>query len=190
MYHIRRIKRCAYSKLVEKAMILAYRSHYNVLQYYGNRFYFHHLEMVVHYVDEYAYLLSPDIRKKYLALSAAYCHDIIEDCGLTYNDVATELNKEVADAVYALTNEKGKNRNERGGDKYYAELRENDVAHFVKICDRLANIAYSKKIKSSMFDRYVKEDKKFRKYLYDEKFDIMFNLMYGLLFHDVGFRKN
>ncbi|MBR1412444.1 MAG: hypothetical protein IJ577_04880, partial [Prevotella sp.] len=45
--------------------------------------------------------------------------------------------------VYALTNEKGRTRAERAGEKYYQGIRETPYAPFVKLCDRLANITYS-----------------------------------------------
>lgn len=52
--------------------------------------------------------------------------------------------EDVADIVYAVTNEKGKNRSERANEKYYQGIRENKLAVIVKICDRLANALYSK----------------------------------------------
>lgn len=55
-------------------------------------------------------------------------------------------------------NEKGKNRNERANDKYYEGIRETDGAVFVKLCDRIANVQYSKMTKSRMFEMYKKEN--------------------------------
>ena len=48
-----------------------------------------------------------------------------------------------AEVVYALTNDKGRTRNERAGEHYYAGIRETPYAPFVKLCDRLANMTYS-----------------------------------------------
>ena len=45
--------------------------------------------------------------------------------------------------VYALTNDKGRTRAERAGERYYRGIRETPFAPFVKLCDRLANITYS-----------------------------------------------
>ena len=45
--------------------------------------------------------------------------------------------------VYALTNDKGRNRAERAGEKYYQGIRTTPYAPFVKLCDRLANITFS-----------------------------------------------
>jgi (p)ppGpp synthase/HD superfamily hydrolase len=71
------------------------------------------------------------------------------------------LGQEVADIVYAVTNEKGKNRKERGGVKYYEGIRQTPGAVFVKLCDRIANVQYSKMTKSRMFEMYRKENDDF-----------------------------
>ena len=70
---------------------------------------------------------------------------------MTYNDVkkvaGSMLTEEQAlmatEIVYALTNDKGRSRAERAGEKYYQGIRETPYAPFVKLCDRLANITYS-----------------------------------------------
>jgi hypothetical protein len=43
---------------------------------------------------------------------ACWGHDTIEDTRTSYNDAANHLGKDAADIVYAVTNEKGKNRAE------------------------------------------------------------------------------
>ena len=48
-----------------------------------------------------------------------------------------------AEIVYALTNEKGRTRAERAGEKYFLGIRETPYAPFVKLADRLANTTYS-----------------------------------------------
>ena len=50
--------------------------------------------------------------------------------------LATEL-------VYAMTNEKGRNRAERANERYYEGIRAVPYAPFVKLADRLANTAYA-----------------------------------------------
>jgi (p)ppGpp synthase/HD superfamily hydrolase len=94
-------------------------------------------------------------------LVAAWGHDLIEDCRVSYNDVKTHLGQEAADIVYAVTNEKGKNRAERANEKYYQGIRETPGAVFVKLCDRIANVQYSKMTKSRMFEMYKKENDNF-----------------------------
>ena len=48
-----------------------------------------------------------------------------------------------AEMVYALTNDKGRTRAERAGERYYQGIRETPYAPFLKLADRLANITYS-----------------------------------------------
>ena len=75
----------------------------------------------------------------------AYYHDSIEDARLTYNDVIRIAKRWMDDEqaliateiVYALTNDKGRTRAERAGEKYYQGIRETAFAPFVKLSDRL-----------------------------------------------------
>ena len=92
---------------------------------------------------------------------ASWGHDLIEDTRVSYNDVKTELGQEAADIIYAVTNDKGKNRKERAGDKYYEGIRNTPGAVFVKLCDRIANVQYGKMTKSRMFEMYKKENDDF-----------------------------
>ena len=86
---------------------------------------------------------------------------MIEDTRVSYNDVVQALGKEAADIIYAVTNEKGKNRKERANDKYYEGIRNTPGAVFVKLCDRIANVQYSKMTKSRMYEMYEKENDNF-----------------------------
>lgn len=92
---------------------------------------------------------------------AAWGHDIIEDTRTSYNDAVNHLGKDAADIVYAVTNEKGKNRSERANDKYYEGIVATPGAVFVKLCDRIANVQYGKMTGSSMYDKYKKENANF-----------------------------
>jgi (p)ppGpp synthase/HD superfamily hydrolase len=94
-------------------------------------------------------------------LIATWGHDLIEDCRVSYNDVKQHLGQEAADIIYAVSNEKGKTRAERANDKYYEGIRNTSGAVFVKLCDRIANVQYSKMTKSRMFEMYKKENKHF-----------------------------
>lgn len=98
-----------------------------------------------------------------ILIISAYGHDLIEDTRVSYNDVKKALGSDPADIIYALTNEKGKNRAERGNEKYYKGIRETRGAVFVKLCDRIANVQYSKMTKSGQFEMYRKETPEFLK---------------------------
>lgn len=119
---------------------------------------------------------------------ATWGHDLIEDCRVSYNDVKNILGQEAADIIYAVTNEKGKNRKERANDKYYEGIRNTPGAVFVKLCDRIANVQYSKLTKSRMFKMYKLENDHFIHSLgYTPKHELlsMFNYLINL-FEDVN----
>jgi len=115
---------------------------------------------------------------------ALIAHDSIEDARMTYNNVLESVNTEefgnypaavmVADIVYAVTDEKGKTRKERKNNKYYDELKKNDLALFVKLSDLAANTLFSKLSGSSMYNKYKKEWPKFKEALYLFKYDSFF----------------
>jgi len=107
-------------------------------------------------------------------------HDLIEDTRVSYNDVKGKLGEWVAEIIYAVSNEKGKNRKERANDKYYDGIRNTDGATFVKICDRIANVEYSKMVGSDMFDMYRKENDIFLNKVGSDKYPEMQEALYKL----------
>lgn len=136
-----------------------------------------HLRMVVQNCIMFSKLSKID----YVDLELACLgHDLIEDCRVSYNDCKEQLGEVAADIIYAVSNEKGKNRKERANDKYYEGIRNTEGATFVKLCDRIANVQYSKLTKSRMFDMYKKENKEFVEKLYDAKYESMFTYLDSL----------
>lgn len=140
-----------------------------------------HLDMVVNCVRQYGSevcVREEDLLPLFLG---AYYHDSIEDARLTYNDVvkiAKEYMDErqalmAAEIVYALTNDKGRTRAERAGEKYYAGIRDTAYAPFVKAADRLANVRYSCQhgdaLNAHMKDVYANEMPRFIKHVTSEK---------------------
>jgi (p)ppGpp synthase/HD superfamily hydrolase len=116
-------------------------------------------------------------------LRAVWGHDLIEDCRVSYNDVKNQLGQEAAEIVYAVSNEKGKTRSERANSKYYTGIYETPGAVFVKLCDRIANVQYSKMTKSRMYEMYMKENDHFCHaigYRPDHDLVAMFDYLYGL----------
>jgi (p)ppGpp synthase/HD superfamily hydrolase len=117
-------------------------------------------------------------------LISLYAHDVLEDCRISYSDLKNQLGEEVADIVYAVTNDKGKNRKERAGDKYYEGIRNTPGAVFVKLCDRIANVQYGKMTKSRMYEMYKKENENFERmlgrYTDYKNFEPMFNYLTNL----------
>ena len=130
--------------------------HANVNQHYDKNLpYEFHLRMAASFLTKYGHQELTDVSEFDTLYAAVYFHDSIEDARLTYNDLKklfASLNEEagcdihVVDAtemVYALTNDKGRNRAERAGEAYYAGIRNTPHAPFLKMCDRLANIKFS-----------------------------------------------
>ena len=114
-----------------------------------------HLRMVVHVYERYKHHVE-DI-SKYDVMLACYGHDLIEDARVTYNDIKSVLGHDVAELIYAMTEEKGRNRKERLNEKYFKGLKENKYGIFIKLCDVIANVEYSKMSGSRMFNMYKKE---------------------------------
>jgi (p)ppGpp synthase/HD superfamily hydrolase len=119
-----------------------------------------HLRMVVEAAKKFLHLITYE-KDSEAVLLGAWGHDLIEDTRVSYNDVKQELGEMSADIVYACSNEKGKNRKERANAKYYDGIRTTPYAVFVKLCDRIANVQYSKMSGSRMFEMYKKENPDF-----------------------------
>ena len=141
-----------YAREIEQIRLSAHELHEHVNQTYGDNLpYGYHLDMVVNGVCDFGHLVCAAEEDVLPLFFGAYYHDSIEDARLTYNDVMKVargfLSEEQAlmatEIVYALTNDKGRTRAERAGEKYYKGIRETPYAPFVKLCDRLANITYS-----------------------------------------------
>lgn len=143
--------------------------------------YSYHLLLVESNVVKYGHLLNRGrlnttewLSEYHIALMAAIGHDLIEDARVTYNDVKKVGGWNVADIIYCLTDDKGKNRKERHSDRYFEDLKGNELAVFVKLCDVLANIKYSSLTNSRMLDVYKKEFPNLKKKLYINRWDELF----------------
>lgn len=159
--------------LEEKAKAFAIKCHEETNHKYDHtKPYSFHLQMVVAFAYKYKHLVPKENWDSIIA--GCWTHDLIEDCRVTYNDVKKETSELVAEYAYALTNEKGRNREERANDKYYAGIKKLPFATFIKVCDRLANATYSKQQGSDMVKKYSKENAHFESRLYEKQYDEMF----------------
>lgn len=155
--------------LVIKSLSLA--SHYHDNQLYGKLPYIEHLLQVLDIIIEY----YPD---DYILQSSALLHDILEDTSCSYNDIVRNTNKEIADIVYDVTDELGKNRKERKL-KTYPKIKSNKNAIIIKLADRLANVIQSIKTSSNLLNMYIKEYPEFKIQLYntdDDTLELWFKL--------------
>jgi (p)ppGpp synthase/HD superfamily hydrolase len=166
-------------KLFERARKYAIFCHNSTNHLYDNQSYEVHLRMVVKWFVIFRHLVPEQDSDK--VESAAWCHDVLEDTRQTYNDVSKRLGKDVADMVYALTNEKGKTRKERANKNYYIGIRKTKYAILLKLADRLANVEYSRDKGSSMYETYKKEYPYFKRMLYTKEYIIMFKALENML---------
>ena len=137
---------------IEEMRQAAHELHQSVNQTYGEGLpYGYHLDMVVSGIRDFGYLVCAGEDDVLPLFFGGYYHDSIEDARQSYNDVVRtarrwlteEQTLTAAEIVYALTNDKGRTRAERAGEKYYKGIRETPYAPFVKLCDRLANVTFS-----------------------------------------------
>lgn len=166
----------------EKAKKYADFCHYSTNHLYDTRPYSFHLRMVRDVALRFIHLIPVEFRD--IVLAGCWVHDSIEDARQTYNDVKQNTSVEVAEIAYALTNEKGKNRAERANDKYYLGIKSTPFATFVKLCDRIANIEYSKSKGGKMISVYAKENPNFEKKLYSPLYEEMFEYIRKTLLSD------
>ncbi|MCR4918986.1 MAG: hypothetical protein K5928_04100 [Prevotella sp.] len=141
-----------YEPEIAQIRLAAHSLHQSVNQTYGGIHpYGYHLDMVVQNIRDYGHLVLADERDLLPLVFGGYFHDSIEDARQTYNDTISTACRFMdrqqalmaAEIVYALTNDKGRTRAERAGERYYAGIRQTPYAPFVKLCDRMANTAYS-----------------------------------------------
>lgn len=159
-----------------KAMNFAINAHRTTNHMYDTYLpYEYHLRMVVQIAEEFLHLVEEDMKDNMVA--ACWLHDTMEDCRVNYNDIVNTLMDtpyydmahaaiSIAEIVRAVTNDpRGRNRHERFSPDVQESIRSTPGALFVKLCDRIANIQYSKMTKSSMYDMYKKEHANFHRAL-------------------------
>ena len=148
--------------LVEKAKAYAIGLHNGCGHTYNNGPYEFHLQMVVDKVNAFKKLIHahPYYGKnpKYAEAveAAAWCHDTLEDCGITFNDLKAATNHLVAEIVYGVSDDLGMDRTERRL-KTLARTRRDDLCVYVKLCDLYSNTVFSKESGSGMYKKYKKE---------------------------------
>jgi len=128
-------------------------------QRYGTHDYTYHLEQVEMVLNRFGF------RDKGFMI-AAWLHDTIEDTEISYDKIKFGFGEEIADIVYAVTNEMGRNRRERYA-KTYPKIKANKDALIIKLADRIANIEFSKGSNTSYVAMYKKEWPTFEAELHD-----------------------
>lgn len=134
-------------------------SKYHSGQFYGDIPYTDHLKQVVQVLIDCGY------RNDDIIIPSGFLHDIMECCDFSYSDLKKEFNKNIAETVYCMTDEIGRDRTEKK-EKTYPKLSSNPDSIIVKLADRIANIEYGLKNDGEKLDMYVGEHKKFKWMLY------------------------
>lgn len=139
-------------KHVSEARLVAIKCHGN--QDYDGIFpYEKHLDDVVGVLKR-----NGISQRKYIC--AAYLHDSIEDGAISYSKIKLHFGEEVAEIVFCVTDEVGRNREEKKL-KTLPKTASNPDAVIVKLADRIANIEHGGKI-----GMYAEEYNDFRRVLY------------------------
>lgn len=126
-----------------------------------------HLFLVVSYIHQFLVLSNIPRELWEDVIIAAWLHDVREDAGISYNEIKKLFGERVAEIVYSVTNEDGRDREEKA-IKTYPKTAKNRLGVFVKLADRIANTVYSKMNQNSMFNKYVKEFKFFKISLFEK----------------------
>jgi len=116
-----------------------------------------HLRDVVTILEEHGFV------NEYII--AGWLHDSLEDCNISYSKILKAFGKDVAEMVYAVTDPKGRTRQEKKV-KVYEDLKNYPKAIAIKLADRIANIRNCIRMgNTEKLERYRKEDQDFREAL-------------------------
>ena len=106
-----------YTKMTNKAMMVAYNAHHGQVDKCGIPYIFHPIHLAEQMDDE-------------ISCTVALLHDVVEDTEITIKDLAKLFPVEVIDAVNLLTR-----NNETSYYEYIEALKSNKVAVKVKLAD-------------------------------------------------------
>lgn len=130
------LKNCDES-LIQRAFFMCYRAHEGEKRASGEPYFYHPVEVAMIMLDE---LPLDDV-----SVAAALLHDVIEDSGYTYEDIAAELGVDVAEIVEGLTKISGiminrETTQAEGFRKMLLSMVKDIRVILIKFCDRLHNM--------------------------------------------------
>lgn len=117
--------------------------------------YLFHLYNVVQVVQEY------DLDKE--LIQAAWLHDTLEDTTVNYSELVQNFGERIAELVYLVTDELGRNRKERK-KKSWSKLKNQSQGLVLKLSDVIANVENAVNSKNKIIHMYQKEYPEFREY--------------------------
>jgi guanosine-3',5'-bis(diphosphate) 3'-pyrophosphohydrolase len=164
-------------QLIIKAREFALKAH--TTQIYGDHFpYFKHLEDVYNVLVRFEFNEDRDLD----ILVASFLHDTIEDTNTSYSDLKKAFDENIAEIVYCMTDEIGRNRKEKKA-KTYPKIRSNPKSVIIKVADRIANVEFGISENSSQLEMYKKEHKDFQYNLrIYHQIDVMWDRLESILF--------
>lgn len=110
-----------YTKLIKKAMKIAYEAHINQFDRAGVPYIYHPIHLAEQTDTE-------------IECIVALLHDVVEDSNITFSDLEKEFPLEVIDLLKLLTRDKNDSYME-----YIKKLKENEITRRIKILDILHN---------------------------------------------------
>lgn len=149
-------------KNLERALLVAERVH--AKETYDIYPYMYHIRQTVLIAQELGFDEEVQV--------GCALHDVMEEGNLSYNDLKKHFGVEIAEIVFCVTDELGRDRREKK-DKTYPKIKSNLKATLVKFCDRIANMAHSKEHGSSMYERYLRENSDFCMHLASTHPDVL-----------------
>lgn len=129
--------------ILKDAKEYAKKKHGETKKLYNGKPFFVHPELVAKII----FLMTDDDN----LIAAAYCHDLIEDTDVTYEQLKEELNEDIANLVQEVTENEHKN---------FPNLK-TDRGLMLKCADQLANVSNAKDNKDE-----GKRARLFKKYSY------------------------
>jgi (p)ppGpp synthase/HD superfamily hydrolase len=129
------------SPAVRYAAAFASGAHAARFQLYDGRPYAHHLRAVYEVALRHAGLV-PDEREREAVLCAAWCHDLLEDTLITERQLEPMVGPLATRIVRAVSDDAGSGPTWEARKRVtYPRTAREPLAVFVKLCDRIANVA-------------------------------------------------
>lgn len=148
--------------LFVKAKKIAWEKHAN--QKYGDYPYSIHLFLVVNTLQRFGF--NNFNSKAAPLLIAALLHDTVEDTDMTMMEIENDFGKEIAEHVWAVTDDKSLRREERK-IQVCKKLQSNAKSIPLKLADRIANLEFCVfNSNIEMFEKYKAEHTLFKEMLY------------------------
>lgn len=150
-----------------------FKAHIDTNHYYDEYVqYPFHLKMTMQAAKDFFHIMKLNPEEQATVLCACAGHDLYEDARKTYNDVLHAANtcdevwstanaRQIAELIFAVSNNTGRNRSERADAAYYAKIRNTPLAKYVKLCDKIASVRYSVMAKSPKLKMHIDEHKHF-----------------------------